>query len=291
MNKLRSPIVWFGGKGHCVSRLLRLIPAHVTYVEVFGGGASLIIGKEPSEVEIYNDIDSGLVNFFRVLREPELFKEFYRRVIFIPYSREEFEFCKYTWEDVEDRVERAVRWYTVARQSFSGVFGKGWGYSRTSTSGGMAMKSRAWLSALELLPSIHERLMRVQIENRDFRKILESFDSIKTFFYLDPPYHKETRKDGRYRFEMSRQDHRELIDRLLRIKGKVLLSGYRHIDYEPLEKGGWQRVDHETTCMAVGRTRCNGLLGKGSVRSKHSRIESLWLNYKADSEDEEDESK
>jgi len=62
--KLRSPIVWFGGKGHMVNKLLPLIPKHKIYVEPFGGGANLLIAKEPSPVEVYNDLDSGLVNFF-----------------------------------------------------------------------------------------------------------------------------------------------------------------------------------------------------------------------------------
>ena len=114
---------------------------------------------------------------------------------------------------------------------------------------------------------------------KDFRKILEVYDSPDTFFFLDPPYHKDTRKDGRYRHEMSRQDHRELVGRLLSIKGKAMLSGYKHPDYSPLEKNGWHRIDHVTTCMAVGKTRSNGLLGKGSVKKKHRRVESLWLNY------------
>lgn len=73
---LRSPICWFGGKGLMVSKLLPLIPPHHIYVEVFGGGASLLFAKEPSPVEVYNDIDSGLVNFFRVLRDPEKFARF-----------------------------------------------------------------------------------------------------------------------------------------------------------------------------------------------------------------------
>ncbi|MCL5036894.1 MAG: DNA adenine methylase [Chloroflexi bacterium] len=279
MEKLRSPIVWFGGKGHSAGRLIKLIPKHLTYVEPFGGGASLLFKKEPSKVEIYNDLDSGLVNFFRVLREPELFGKFYGRVVLIPYSREEFQTCKETWESTDDTVERAIRWFTVARQSFSGVFGKGWGYSRSSTAGGMAMKCKAWISILELLPKIHERMMRVQIENRDFRKILEAFDGENTIFYLDPPYHKETRKDGRYRCEMSIHDHKELISRLLSIKGKAMLSGYNHPDYKPLEDKGWRKIDHRTTCMAVGKTRCNGLLGEGSVKKKYSRTESIWINY------------
>jgi len=70
--RLRSPMWWFGGKGKMVKKLLPLIPQHKIYVEVFGGGASLLFAKEPSPVEVYNDLNSDLVNFFRVLRDPKL---------------------------------------------------------------------------------------------------------------------------------------------------------------------------------------------------------------------------
>lgn len=73
-----------------VKKLLPLVPKHRIYVEVFGGGASLLLAKEPSLVEVYNDLDAGLVNMFRVIRDPDLFAEFHRRVQLIPYSRGEF---------------------------------------------------------------------------------------------------------------------------------------------------------------------------------------------------------
>lgn len=106
-----------------VAKLLPLIPPHKIYVEVFGGGASLLFAKEPSPVEVYNDLDSGLVNFFRVLRDPGKFEKFYRKVCFTPYSREEYCFCRDTWGECKDDVERAYRWFVVARMSFSGKFG------------------------------------------------------------------------------------------------------------------------------------------------------------------------
>lgn len=84
---LRSPIIYFGGKGNLVKKLLKFIPRHYTYVEVFGGGASLLFAKEPSKVEVYNDIDGEVVNLFRVLRDKEKFEEFYRKVCLIILKR------------------------------------------------------------------------------------------------------------------------------------------------------------------------------------------------------------
>lgn len=280
-DRLRSPIHWFGGKGNLRARLLPLIPPHKTYVEPFGGGASLLFAKEPSPVEVYNDLDSGLVNFFRVLRDPEKFARFYHLASFTPYSREEYAFCNSTWESCDDEAERAYRWYVVARMSFSGAFGHSWSRSITTSRRGMSESTSKWLSTLEMLPRIHERLMQVIIEHLDFREAIEKYDTPETCFYLDPPYVLEARRSGGYSHELSADDHRDLVDLLLRITGKAVLSGYRNELYLPLEEAGWERVDIETACHATGRTRVTGILGEGSARAKQPRVESVWISPNA----------
>lgn len=244
-----------------VEKLLKLIPKHHTYVEVFGGGARLLFAKPPSPVEVYNDIDSGLINFFRILRDPGKFQRFYRLVSLTPYSREEYNFCRDTWEQCEDDVERAYRWFVVARMSFGGRFGAGWCFNLIESSRGMSKACSSWLSTIEMLPQIHARIMRVQIEHKDFRELIPLYDMPETLFYMDPPYIPQTRRSGKYKHEMTIDDHRELVDIVLKVKGMVMLSGYRHQIYEPLEQSGWIRHDYETVCSAAGRTRGSGILG------------------------------
>ena len=72
--RMRSPISWFGGKMRLAKRIVPLLPPHTTYVEPFGGGAAVLFAKPPSPVEVYNDLDGGLVNFFRVLRNRSQFR-------------------------------------------------------------------------------------------------------------------------------------------------------------------------------------------------------------------------
>lgn len=279
--KLRSPIGWFGGKGNMVSKLLKLLPPHDSYkiyVEVFGGGGSLLFAKEPSPVEIFNDIDSDLINFFRVLRDEEKFEKFYRKVYCTPYSREEFLFCRETWENCDDEIERAYRFYITARMSFSGEFGSSWSYSVSLSRRNMSASCSRWLSTIEMLPEIHGRLMRVQIENDDFRNIIKRYDTENTLFYLDPPYVASTRKSGKYRYEMTEEDHEELVNLLLNIRGKALLSGYKNEIYKTLENAGWIRIDFETVCYAAGRTKYTKILGEGKAKEKQRRVESVWLS-------------
>lgn len=285
---LRSPIVWFGGKGNMVAKLLPLVPPHKVYVEVFGGAAALLFAKEPSLIEVYNDIDEDLVNLFRVLRDREQFIQFWQKVMLTLYSRAEREFCHRTYQEIDmskDPVERAYRFFVAVRQSFSGkVLSGGWGYGVEESYRGMAGTVSKWLSIRDLLPQIHLRLQRVQIERNDWRKILQTYDTEETFFYLDPPYVPSVRKSGEYKYEISEKDHEELVDYLLNLKGKWLLSGYPNEIYKRLENNGIKKIEFKTVCHGSGRTRLNKILGKGAALERVPRIEAVWFNYEVSSQ-------
>lgn len=249
--------------------------AHDIYVEPFGGGASMLFAKDPVGVEVYNDLDSGLFHFFKILSDPRDFARFYRRVQPILLSREFYNECLAKWEDTDDLIDRAVKWFVVARQNFSGHFGQGWSFSVTSSSRGMSQAVSSWLTIIDMLPEIYERIRRTQIEHEDWRTILERYDTPKTLFYCDPPYIADTRKSGGYAHEMNTEDHEQLIDSIQRIQGAAVLSGYSNPIYAALE---WERIDYQTACHAAGRTRATGLQGKGSVLEKQPRTESLWVH-------------
>lgn len=108
--------------------------------------------------------------------------------------------------------------------------------------------------------------------------MIKTYDTVETLFYCDPPYVLETRKSGKYKHEMSLDDHRELVALLLKVKGKVILSGYRHPVYEPLEQAGWQRRDYETACYAAARTRATGIQSKRAALKMQPRTESVWVS-------------
>lgn len=271
----RGPIHWFGGKGTMTAKLMPLLPPHHIYVEPFGGGPSLLFAKEPAPVEVYNDLDSGLVNFFRVVRDPERCAQLHWKASHTPYSREEWEHCRDTWRDCESSVERAYRWYVVARMSFAGLHGRAWGLARGS-SRGRATTVASWQSAHELLAQSCARLSRVQIEHGDWRRVVDLYDTPSTLFYFDPPYISETRRGGGYAHELIDDDHRQIVATLSSLRGQAVLSGYRSDIYAPLEADGWRRVDFEVFCTATGRTRGTGRIGK--MTEDDRRVESVWLS-------------
>lgn len=275
MSRLRSPITWFGGKGRMTANLLPLLPDSERYVEVFGGGASVLLAKKPCPVETYNDLNQDLFRFFSVLANPDKFSHFVRLVEALPVSRDFYNEYLETWEETQNEIERSAKWFYVARMSFSGAFGQSISLSVGASGRGMADPSSRWLTILETLPQIHARLQRVQIENRDWRFILDTHDHPDCVFYLDPPYVLSARKGGGYKHEMTDTDHAELIERLLSLKASWVLSGYNSEIYEPLSC--IKRYDFETSCHAAGRTKASKNQGKGSALRNHARTESVWV--------------
>jgi len=276
--KLTSPLKYYGGKGFLLNKLLPMIPEHKTYVEVFAGSAKLFFAKPVSQIEVINDLDLGVTNFYQVVQDENKFQKLFNLLSLTPYSRGEFFRCRDTWKDAPDDVHRAHRWFITMRMSYAAA-GKSFSFSKTSTSRGMAQCVSAYLSAVNRLPEIHERLRgRVQFDQGDFRKIIKRYDASDTFFYLDPPYVHSTRKTTNdYAHEMADQDHKDLVQILLEIKGKAILSGYANPIYSPLEDAGWERHEFSVPCTAPACSSTNGSQPNGSVKKRQSRTEVVWI--------------
>jgi DNA adenine methylase len=208
---------YIGGKQALVPRLLPLIPEHFAYVEVFGGGAALLLNKPRSELEVYNDLDGELVSLFEVIRDDP--DAFLKRAEFMLYSRELFE----KWQkDLKrgsipsERVERAVRFWYLLRGSFAGHPHKGWGFTRSRRS-----LTKSLQNSLANIHAVHERLKMVQIDHLDFRRCIEQYDASDTFMFLDPPYLNTSAYNvGKFTLE----DHENLARLLRGSKSKWLLT-------------------------------------------------------------------
>jgi DNA adenine methylase len=257
---------WYGGKYSHLDWLLPLLPPAHHYCEPFGGSAAVLLNREPSPVETYNDLDGEVVNFFRVLREQT--DDLIKAIALTPFSREEFELAISPPEEGISDLERARRFYVRARQARTGLaqtatLGRWANCINTSRRGMSGVVSR-WLGGIDLLPDIAQRLLRVQIENRPAIEVIRLYDSPQTLFYCDPPYVPDTRGDKRaYGFEMDASAHRELAKVLHECKGKVAISGYRCPLMEELY-GDWN-------CILAPVKTCHSV--------KQPRQEALWTNY------------
>jgi DNA adenine methylase len=257
---------WYGGKFTHLGWLLPLLPKTHGYCEPFGGSASVLLNREPSPVETYNDLDGDVTNFFRVLRTET--EELMKQISLTPFSREEFYRSIYDPTEGDSDLERARKFYVRARQARTGMaqtatLGR-WANCKTISRAGMSGSVSRWLHGSKVMDEIAERLMRVQIENRPAIDAIEVYDGPDTLLYCDPPYVHESRGDSKvYGFEMSEQQHRELADALKTCDGKVAISGY-HCDLMDELYGHYERHDAPVkTCHST----------------KTPRQECLWTNY------------
>jgi DNA adenine methylase len=265
-NRKRIVFGWYGGKFSHLEWLLPLLPAAHHYCEPFAGSAAVLLNREPSPVETYNDIDGEVVAFFKALRDHS--EELMRAIALTPFSREEFYNAINDSSNSITLVERARRFYIKARQARTGLaqtatLGR-WANCKDTSRSGMSGVVSRWLGGVEALAEISERLLRVQIENRPAGHIIRLYDRPTTLFYCDPPYLHETRGDSKaYGFEMDENEHKELATVLRRCQGKVAISGYRCDLMDDLYKD-WRRFD-------APPKHCHSI--------KKPRQESLWMNY------------
>jgi DNA adenine methylase len=256
----RPALRYYGGKWRLAPWIISHFPPHKNYVEPCGGAASVLLQKPRSPLETYNDLDGNVVNFFRVLRDrPD---ELIRKIKLTPWARDEYN-LSLTLTD--DETERARRFFCAAYMSFNGATfydGNTYGWRHTTDVRGREPASYDLVN--NALDSVAQRLIGVQIENRDYADVVRRLDNDAALIYFDPPYVFETRnKTFWYGHDWANDEtHAAAADLLRTCAGYVVVSGYVCPLYADLyERHGWQRVD------TVAQTNSGG-----------NRVESLWLS-------------
>ena len=283
--RIMAPFRWPGGKGNLASWIVKYVPTGHTYVEPFAGAASVFWHlPTPFPVEVLNDIDGDIVNFYRVLQDKTKFEILLHRLVFTPYARAEFRRALRILRNPEaSDIDRAWAFFVRQNQSVSGA-GRSegnWSRSITDTRNGMASTTSKFRSRLKLLARWHDRISRVQIDNVDGIECIRYWDTTDTVFYVDPPYVPETRRHrSLYRNEPDLSYHECLVETLLQVKGKVLLSCYDHPVYKPLTDAGWYKITKDTACHMIGKIRNSRYQGKGNVKTNAPRTETMYMNFK-----------
>ena len=208
-----GPLSYIGGKRAIAKQIIEIFPKHTTYVEVFAGGAQVLFHKEPSPVEVINDLDSEITNFFRVCQQH--YEELVRYLKFMVVSREWHELLKVTDPKTLTDVQRAARHFYLLKNSYASLVLKLSYKCHVVQPPGFNPERIP-----EQIEEAHRRLARVQIENLPYEKILKKFDRSESLFYLDPPYFDRQL----YRFNLERDDFAKMSVILQQIRGKFVLS-------------------------------------------------------------------
>lgn len=216
---MNSPIPWVGSKKQLKKDIIALFPQHTTYVEPFFGGGSVYFEKAPSKVEVINDYDSNIINFYKVLQNDKdsLLNKIDNSLI----SRELFmEYRASNWSELEP-LERAYRFIYILKCSFGGLFRFNQkGECNSPFAGNPSPKSKSSLfskNTEKYLKEAHTRLKNSIIENGDYKEIVKRYDTDTTLFFFDPPYNTDYSYGVKFNYD-------ELLEVCRGLKGKFILT-------------------------------------------------------------------
>jgi DNA adenine methylase len=265
MKTIRPVFKCHGGKFYLAKWIISLFPeshTEMVYVEPYCGGANVLLNKPKGGTEVINDLDLGVVQIYRALRDEP--KEFVRRLNLCKYSQDTFERAL-ARSQFEDYIDHAVNEFIVRRMSRGGLRKK-FAWSERLR-GGQPGDVNAWKTALKGLPELAERLKSVYIFNRDAAEVIQAFNNKNTLLYCDPPYLHETRVSKTvYSSEMTTDDHIQLAHLLNNFEGKALISGYMSPLYNRLYKN-WN-VEKKSIANHSSQQR-----------SKQKKVEVVWKNF------------
>lgn len=201
---------YHGAKFRLAPWVISFFPDHYTYVEPFGGAAGVLLQKERSLSEVYNDLDEEIVNVFRVLQDKDQALELERKIRVTPYSREEF---KTSFDLTKCPIESARRTLIRAHMGFGSAGAtKGKTGFRIDSAREYGTPAHIWARYPNEIAAFVERFQSVIIENKPAIEVIDNHDRHNTLFFVDPPYLHATRKmhgNGYYRhvpFDIARCD-------------------------------------------------------------------------------------
>ncbi len=208
-----GPLPYIGGKRAIATKIIAIFPKHTAYVEPFAGGAQVFFHKEPSKVEVLNDLDGEMVNFFRVCQLH--YEELLRYMRFVIVSRSWHEVLKATDPVTLTDIQRAARHLYLLKNSYAGLI-RSLNYKcNVAHAPGLNLERLP-----EIIEATHKRLARVQLECLPYEKVLARFDREWTLFYLDPPYFGLKL----YRHNLTTQDFEKMAERLAGLRARFVLS-------------------------------------------------------------------
>ncbi len=253
---MATPIVpWVGGKRRLAKRILPVFPAHECYVEPFAGGAALFFLKEPSDVEVLNDINGELINLYRVVKHH--LEEFVRQFKWALISRQLYGWLKKTPEETLTDIQRAARFYYIQKMSFGGkVANQTFGTATT------AAPRLNLLRIEEELSAAHLRLSRTYIEHLAWEDCIRRYDRPHTLFYLDPPYWGT---EG-YGVDFGLEQYALMADLAKSIKGRMIVS-VNDIPEMRQAFSGLQMERLEINYTVGGAGRSKGAAGELLIRN------------------------
>lgn len=255
---MKNVLKYPGSKWSLADNIIEMIPEHHTYLEPYFGSGAILFSKQPSDIELINDMDNEVCNLFDCIKTDS--EQLARLVMTTPFSRNEYDKTFLAAE--MDPFKRAAQFLIKCWQGHgfrTNGYKVGW---KNDVQGREKMYALwNWYRLPDWIIDIAERLRMVQIENRPALEVINRFNYKNVFMYLDPPYLLGTRTSKQYKYEMTDEDHEVLLKTIINSKAKIMISGYESDMYNNYLEG-WQKINF------------NAIAEYGS-----KRVETIWMNY------------
>lgn len=245
---LKTPVSYYGGKQQLLPKILPCIPRHRIYSEPFFGGGSVFFAKEPAEIEMINDINSQVVNFYKVAKRN--FKKLKDEIDVTLYSEEQYLQAKEIYHNApdaeKDTVLRAWSLFVLSHQTFLHIIDNSWAFSRGKNVAVTFQNKKEMFDRRYV-----KRLERTQIFCRDALRVITNADAPETFHFVDPPYIDTN--CGHYE-GYTEDDFKSLLNALEKVEGKFLLTTFStEILDKYVDKNGWYQIKFEMHKSASGK--------------------------------------
>lgn len=262
---MKTPISYYGGKQTLAKKIISMLPQHNMYCEPFVGGAAIFFSKPQSPVEVINDTNKELINFYRVIQND--FVSLEKEIRITLHSRDLHRKAKVIYDnpDMFSEIKRAWAVWVLANQSFSSMLDGTWGYDLKKST----MPKKLQNKKESFTEEYAIRMQNVSIECTDALRIIRSRDSSDTFFYCDPPYYNS---DCGHYDGYSLEDFKELLNTLSNVKGKFMLSSYPSpILKEYTQSNSWNTMSIDMKVSVANTTKV--------TKPKKSKTEVITYNY------------
>lgn len=264
---LKTPISYYGGKQNMVAEILPLLDYRKKqFVSAFVGGAAIEMAKAKHTVEVWNDLDGRVINFWMVLQDEERFDELMKMIKATLHHekiyRQTLEMIKGDGVGYTD-VEMAWAFWVQTNMSYSNALHNGFAHANDNSRNMQTANKREAFSK-----KFYERVRLVQLFCRDGIQLIEMKDGDDTTFFIDPPYVGSAcaHYDGMF----GEKDLKRLLDVLSNIKGTFLMTSYpSDMLTEYRKANGWEVLDKEYPLFVAGKRE-----------EKKFKTECITMNYR-----------
>lgn len=265
MGRAKQPFPHYGSKVRYQEFIQPKLPETKRFIAPYGGSGTILLNREPAELEVLNDINNNIYIFFKVLQNKS--DELIERLEKTPYHEKEFEEAQKILANKEGRkkVEIAHAFFVTKVMSYNAQADT-FCYSTKQSRRGMSQHVSRFQGKVDALDEVAERLRRIQFMNRDAVDVITRFDKEDTLQHLDPPYPLWIREGSFYENEMTREDHREMLETVNTVNCKIAISTYQNDFYDDILSEEWN-------------VHLDDPKGTGATNSGETKTEALYVNY------------